>query len=114
MLLFTEAENVPQVKRKQDSQLSTRRETQTTNEGVGQQLPLFCVSSKPYLSLFSHLFPDTEERANRRARRRHARPLQLHSGDESEAEATAGNEGLAENTAATDSPQTAVGGFCTL
>lgn len=37
---------------------------------------------------------------NKRAKRRHARPLELHSDDEREGEPTAGNEGTSEKSEA--------------
>lgn len=52
---------------------------------------------------------------NKRAKRRHARPLELNSDDESKGEPTAGHEGKSEKAkavvAALDSPQTVVRRF---
>lgn len=55
---------------------------------------------------------------NKRAKRRHARPLELHSDDESKGEPTAGEEEMSEKSeavvAARDSPQIVVRRFSIL
>lgn len=66
--------------------------------------------------LFLNLLLDIEEASNisknKRAKRRHARPLELHSDDESKREPTTGNDETSEAAvAANDLPQIVVREF---
>lgn len=77
------------------------------------------ITLRPDLILFLNLLLDIEEASNifknKRAKRRHARPLELHSDDESKTEPTTGNDEMSETSeavvAANDLPQIVVRGF---